>query len=86
MSVVIPSTPSAQAAGVHDGPVDLTMDMNNTAEIFEDRDDRLEKVALISLALQHLSSCLSYRAAEFAYSLFFVTVFTNSLLPASVSA
>jgi hypothetical protein len=46
--------------------------------------DDLDTRATILLGLEQVSSSFSYRAAEFAFSLFFVVLYTNTLLPASV--
>lgn len=40
---------------------------------------------VVLLACQHASSSWGYRSAEFAYPLYFVVLFTDTLLPASVS-
>ncbi|KAK0567646.1 hypothetical protein OC861_002601 [Tilletia horrida] len=44
----------------------------------------LDRLGVCFLALQHVSSSFGYRAAEFAFPLYFVELFTQSLLPASL--
>ncbi|KAK0523552.1 hypothetical protein OC834_005861 [Tilletia horrida] len=44
----------------------------------------MDKVGVALLALQHASSSFGYRAAEFAFPLYFIQLFTNTLLPASL--
>lgn len=44
----------------------------------------LNRKALICLAVQHASSSWGYRAAEFAFPLYFVSIFPATLLPASI--
>lgn len=55
-----------------------------TTAMEEDMPHDLDTMALIFLGLLQISSSFSYRAAEFAYPLFFVTLFTKTLLPASL--
>ncbi|KAL9933700.1 hypothetical protein V8E36_007358 [Tilletia maclaganii] len=45
---------------------------------------KLDRIGVTLLALQHASSSFGYRAAEFAFPLYFVNLFTDSLLPASI--
>ncbi|PWN92606.1 hypothetical protein FA10DRAFT_257078 [Acaromyces ingoldii] len=46
--------------------------------------DELDLRALVLLALQQASSSFSFRTAEFAYPLYFVALYPDSLLPASL--
>ncbi|UZJ55405.1 hypothetical protein CBS101457_004725 [Exobasidium rhododendri] len=50
----------------------------------EEPSDSLDGRATILLGIQHASSSFSYRGAEFAFPLYFVYLFTNTLLPASL--
>lgn len=49
-----------------------------------DEPDDLDTKALLLLCVQEASSSFGFRAAEFAYPLYFVILFTNTLLPASL--
>ncbi|KAE8221394.1 hypothetical protein CF319_g5243 [Tilletia indica] len=47
-------------------------------------DATVDKIGIWLLALQHASGSFGYRAAEFAFPLFFIELFTKTLLPASI--
>jgi hypothetical protein len=53
-------------------------------EVGQLESDSLDVRALFLLGIQQTSSSFSYRAAEFAFPLYFISLFTNTLLPASV--
>jgi hypothetical protein len=53
-------------------------------EVQEEEGDDLDTRATVLLGVQQISSSFSYRAAEFAFPLFFIVLYTNTLLPASV--
>ncbi|PWN24301.1 hypothetical protein BCV69DRAFT_243939 [Microstroma glucosiphilum] len=44
----------------------------------------LDRIAIVCLAVQHISSSWGYRSAEFAFPLYFAYLFPATLLPASV--
>lgn len=45
---------------------------------------RLDRIALLCLAVQHISASWNHRSAEFAIPLFFAALFPGTLLPASI--
>lgn len=55
-----------------------------SAEVDDSNPPRLDRIALGCLAIQHASSSWGYRSAEFAFPLYFVSLFPNTLLPSSL--
>lgn len=73
-----------QAAADDGPPVQLA---NNEGDIDGDADagsSSLDKMALFLLCVQHFSNSWVSRSSEFAFPLFFIRLYTNTLLPASL--
>ncbi|PCH43584.1 hypothetical protein WOLCODRAFT_103797 [Wolfiporia cocos MD-104 SS10] len=73
-----------QAVG-YDAPIDETPQIVTPVEnLNADAASKLDKKALILLLVQHFSNSWGSRTAEFAIYLFLITLFPDSLLPASI--
>ncbi|CAO1622252.1 unnamed protein product [Parajaminaea phylloscopi] len=71
---------------VHDRPAhqDEDEEQRPATPVSTQEDAPIDTIALVCLAVQHASSSWGYRAAEFAFPLYLIDIFPNSLVPASV--
>ncbi|SPC67288.1 related to ferroportin 1 [Ustilago sp. UG-2017b] len=77
-----------QQSQPQDTPPTNDADANETESTFGNTPSTgpsdLDLRGTLLLAIQHASSSWGYRSAEFAYPLFMIQLFTNTLLPASI--
>ncbi|KAJ1029313.1 hypothetical protein NDA13_002564 [Ustilago tritici] len=77
-----------QQSQPQDTPPTNDADANETGSTFGNTPSTgpsdLDLRGTLLLAIQHASSSWGYRSAEFAYPLFMIQLFTNTLLPASI--
>lgn len=82
-SDAIQPIPTRQSSNQDETREDENQDTAAEEEVAEESSD-IDIFALILLGAQEASSSFSYRAAEYAYSIYLVVLFTNTLLPASL--